>query len=62
MGIVADKYCKGCEYYTQIYAELWYCAYIFKEDKVRPCDPGKGCTVKKKKRKSKEKESKDVKD
>ena len=55
-----DKYCKGCIYCTKITDEIWYCAYIFREDKRRPCDPGKGCTVKTKRKKTKE--SKNVKD
>lgn len=44
------EYCEGCAY--------WYCDnnvkccnYIFEEDRRRPCPPGKGCTVRKEKRK-----------
>lgn len=44
------KYCEGCDY--------WYCDnnvkccnYIFEEDRRRPCPPGKGCTVRKTKKK-----------
>ena len=42
-----DKHCLGCAYYTKIHDAIRYCGYIFKEDKPRPCPPGKGCTVKK---------------
>ena len=55
-----DKYCKGCIYCAKITDEIWYCSYIFRENKRRPCDPGKGCTVKTKRKKTKE--SKNVKD
>lgn len=46
-----DKYCMGCRYYRMINGgEQMYCSYIFEEDRKRPCDPGKDCTVKKKRR------------
>ena len=41
-----DKHCLGCKYYAKIYENVFYCSYIFMEDKVRPCKPGKDCTVK----------------
>ena len=46
-----DKHCLGCKYYYCICPELYYCSYIFQEDKRRPCPPGKDCTEKKRKRK-----------
>lgn len=41
-----DKHCQDCFYYRNMYDCAWYCAYIFVEDKKRPCPPGKECTVK----------------
>ena len=41
-----DKHCMGCIYYKILYEELYYCTYIFQKGKRRPCEPGKGCTVK----------------
>ena len=57
---MADKYCKGCIYYKSVNGWDKYCDYIFAVGHKRPCDPGKGCTVKTKKKKTKER--KDVKD
>ena len=46
-----SQFCKGCAYqrYLNGYTrslEYDYCAYIFVEDKRRPCPPGEGCTEK----------------
>ena len=41
-----DEYCEGCKYYTEVFSDLHYCSYYFKEDKRRPCPAGKGCTAK----------------
>ena len=43
-----DKHCRGCKYYIKIHEGVFYCSYLFQEDKRRPCPPGKGCTVKRK--------------
>lgn len=46
MPVTNDKYCIGCRYYRTMYGgDQMYCDYIFAEDKKRPCDPGKDCTV-----------------
>lgn len=44
--VIKDKHCKGCYYYRCMCSEIYCCAYIFVEDKRRPCPPGKDCTVK----------------
>lgn len=44
---IIDKHCIGCQYYTGITDNIYYCSYFVKEDKLRPCPPGKDCTVKK---------------
>lgn len=41
-----DMHCLGCKYYCNIYENVYYCSYMFREDKRRPCPPGKDCTVK----------------
>ena len=40
-----DKHCIGCHYYAGISDDIYYCSYFVKEDKLRPCPPGKDCTV-----------------
>lgn len=40
-----DKHCIGCHYYAGIADSIYYCSYFIKEDKCRPCPPGKDCTV-----------------
>lgn len=45
--------CAGCIYFGWANSYLGCCNYIFMEDKRRPCPPGKGCTVKQKKKKEK---------
>lgn len=42
---IIDKHCVGCQYYTGITEYMYYCAYFVREDKRRPCPPGKDCTV-----------------
>lgn len=45
--VVNDPHCIGCMYYRLLNGGVqMYCSYIFEEDKKRPCDPGKDCTVK----------------
>ena len=41
-----DKHCIGCHYYAGISDNIYYCSYFVKEDKLRPCPPGKDCTEK----------------
>lgn len=53
MDKLVDKSCEGCIHLTQIYENLVCCSYIFNKCKKRPCDPGKGCTVKQIRRKKK---------
>ena len=45
---VVDRHCEGCKYYCQIWKNLYYCSYLFRTGKRRPCPAGKGCKVKKK--------------
>jgi len=45
------KYCKGCYYYGGGCETTATCNYIFIVGHRRPCPPGKDCTVKKAKRK-----------
>lgn len=42
-----NQYCAGCIYYG---TSTLTCDYILLEDRRRPCPPGKGCTVKRTKR------------
>ena len=42
---MAKNNCSDCFYYRKTCLEK-YCAYIFIEDKRRPCPPGDECTVK----------------
>ena len=46
MANVCDSYCKGCIYVGKIGSGALCCRYIFVSDKLRPCPPGTGCTVK----------------
>lgn len=44
--VVNDENCIGCRYYRLLNGgPQMYCNYIFEEDRKRPCDPGKDCTV-----------------
>ena len=45
-----DKHCKGCKYYVGITSLIYCCQYYEMEDKLRPCPPGKECTVRKEKK------------
>lgn len=45
-----EKYCKDCYYWTGINSSCFCCNYIFYENRKRPCPPGEGCTVKRRKR------------
>lgn len=52
MGNVCDKYCENCIYFHGWSDNGLCCNYILMKGVSRPCDPGKGCTVKiKRKRK-----------
>ena len=46
--MVDNKNCRNCVYFGGMSDCACTCNYIFMEDKKRPCPPGKGCTVKKK--------------
>jgi hypothetical protein len=46
--MVDNKNCRNCMYFSGVSEYACTCNYIFIEDKMRPCPPGKGCTVKKK--------------
>lgn len=41
-----DPHCKGCAYLGYAGSGMMCCDYIFKEERRRPCPPGKDCTVK----------------
>ena len=42
-----DRSCDGCVYKGVVAGgSLRYCRYVFETGKLRPCPPGKGCTVK----------------
>jgi hypothetical protein len=41
-----DKYCLDCHYYQGNSEVDICCCYLLITDKRRPCPPGKGCTVK----------------
>lgn len=43
--------CKGCIYYGLI-GPYGCCNYIFIKDERRPCPPGKDCTVKQKRKRT----------
>ena len=38
--------CKGCHYYRGVNPGAKCCNYLLMTGKVRPCPPGKKCTVK----------------
>lgn len=47
MGTVDNANCKDCFYYKRLHPDgSKICQYILVEGKMRPCDPGNGCTVK----------------
>ena len=52
---VCDETCEGCMYYAQVNRLDWFCNYYFKTDKRRPCPAGKGCTVRREKRRKRSK-------
>lgn len=43
---MASDYCNGCVYKGVVGGNTPCCNYIFMEDRMRPCPPGEGCTVK----------------
>ena len=54
MEIKFDPYCMNCKHYRRAGADtLKMCHYIFDKDMMRPCPPGKDCTVKELKRRKK---------
>lgn len=40
-----DKYCIGCAHYRAEHTTNLMCNYIFDTDHMRPCPPGRGCSV-----------------
>lgn len=50
------RYCEGCVYYKGEYEMNLCCNYMLDTGKRRPCPPGKGCTVKTRKKGYREKE------
>lgn len=46
MNVVMDPHCKGCAYLGYAGGGYTCCDYLFKENRRRPCPPGKDCTVK----------------
>ena len=55
---VCSRFCKDCVYHVEMTSYAYgYCAYIFLEDKRRPCPAGKGCTVKNKRKKARRAEN-----
>lgn len=42
-----DAFCDGCIYRGFLEGNLRCCNYLLHTDQMRPCPPGKGCTVKK---------------
>lgn len=53
MDKISDKSCEGCIHLCYLYDKVTCCNYILNTGKKRPCDPGKGCTVKQIRRKKK---------
>ena len=51
MQKVCDRYCDSCIYST-VFAGSFnkICNYLLYTDKIRPCPPGEGCTVRVKSR------------
>lgn len=46
-GPVCDEFCKDCYYLRPLYSDdCMCCHYILDTEKMRPCPPGAGCTVK----------------
>ena len=45
-GKVCDSYCLKCIYYIGSCELARFCNYYLMTDKRRPCNAGKGCTVK----------------
>ena len=45
MGNVCDKTCLWCKYYYGDSDASLMCNYFLDTGRMRPCDPGKGCTV-----------------
>ena len=43
---VCDENCHDCFFYRGAWETHMFCHYYLMTGKRRPCDPGKGCTVK----------------
>ena len=51
MNKVCDEHCDGCIYMAHVGGDwLRFCRYIFAAGEPRPCPPGRGCKVKKTRR------------
>lgn len=58
MGKVCDKYCSSCIYSTLVTGGCnKICNYLLYTDKMRPCPPGEGCTVRVKSRAKRQRKS-----
>ncbi len=55
MRVKNQKNCRDCVYSFKLNAGFLVCEYLLRTDKMRPCPPGKDCTVK-----IKRKDGKDV--
>ena len=51
MRIKNQRNCRDCVYSCKLAAGFLVCEYLLITDKIRPCPPGKGCTVKIKQKK-----------
>lgn len=56
MNSLCDKTCESCIYGGRVsnreYSKMYVCNYLIKTKKRRPCRAGKGCTVRKRARKT----------
>lgn len=43
---VSNKACRGCRYFYGSFDNMRCCNYLLETDKIRPCPPGEGRTVK----------------
>ena len=55
MAKVCDKTCKGCLYYFGAFEVNNCCNYLLVEGKRRMCDPGKDCTKRASKKRTRRK-------
>ena len=47
MGRVKKHPCEGCDHFYGAYLQGKMCNYLFDTGHMRPCEPGKKCTVRK---------------